>query len=659
MAGILLYLCWEASLITISIFICKKIIFKNYSAQSYLLVFVLGLKILSTSCLMYVLVYLHVIELLVPITILMVSAIIFSLFRSKTKLKNYVTSRLKIKNRIQVIRLISVFVCLASLSISPLIETDSNFASNWMMNYLNNSGSIFEFAWNYSAHWEVNYLPGLYFTNSWLIIFVKNFEVIGILYVLIKNIASALSPSRKPNEAIVLAVMSIPLLWLNAPTGFATLKNDQIYASGILMITIAVIQLISNKKFSFAELMLLTMGFIFVLVKFSGPLLIILVAVFLFWFVKRYDLSIKDFELELRRIFILFGPISLFYVLPYLYNLIFYRSPLYPVQLSVFGFDLPGYFNTKNTRILEHLDNSETWLALIGVPQFPYAFAGLIFIPVVLFSPVFLFHKWSKKKFTKTMVSIPVAKNLVIISLILILLYFITPFSSGTKELPIVYLTSQNTLRYIIAPILILTLLAFLKMSERIYSVKLLNTLCVIFTVSNCLTIMKFNALKTHLIIDIAIVTFLSYALFMDENFINSNRKWIKKFALFLFIPSFVFSVNNIHKTYESDFYSVSKYKIQGTIANLVVPIPPQPDLSIVISGYCATGSKFNAVRYVGSIRVEQLVNISNQPNYLAVCAFPWQKMSPEIEDFVSKVLNQYGYTLFASSNNRLIYRRD
>lgn len=658
-AGVLLYLCWEASLLTISILVCKKIIFKNHIAQKYSLVFVLGLKILITSCLMYVLTYFHVIQLLIPITILAFCGILFSLFQSRLKLRTKVSSLLKTKYKIDAIRRTAVLVCISTLAITPLIETDSNFATNWIMKYLNNSGSILEFAWNYSAHWEVNYLPGLYFTNSWLVIFVKNFEVIAIIYVLINRLASNLIPTKKVNDAIVLAVMSLPLFWINVPTGFATLKNDQIYAAGNLMIITALVQLISNKKFNFEELILLILGSILVLVKFSGPLLIVLVALFILNLRRRNRFSIEEFRIDSRRIILIFAPLSIAYILPYLYNLLVYRSPLYPVQLSLFGFNFPGYFNTKDTRIIENLGSSETWLALLGVPMFPYALAGLMFIPIVLLSPMFLFNKSKPTRDMKNHFSTQVTRNLTKITLILILLYFVTPFSSGTKELPIIYLTSQNTLRYIIAPILILTLIALLKVSERFQSTYLINLLCAVFTVSNCITIIKTNNLTMNLFLELSILVFVSFAIFMDLSFINSNRKWMKKLILFVCVFIFVLSANNLLKSLETNFYSVDQFKIQGSIANLVVPIPPQPDLAFVISGYCATGSQFNGVKYVGSIGVDQLMRSSNTPDFLAVCSYPWQRISPEVEGLVSELLMKYGYTFFASTKNRLVYTHD
>ena len=90
-----------------------------------------------------------------------------------------------------------------------------------------------------------------------------------------------------------------------------------------------------------------------------------------------------------------------------------------------------------------------------------------------------------------------------------------------------------------------------------------------------------------------------------------------------------------------------------------MITLPPPPDLSFNVSGYCATGSNFQNVQYVGALNINELGDIENAPEFLSFCSFPWQRISPDVIDFVSKSVVDYGYTLFYSTENRLLFRKN
>lgn len=647
-----MYVAWEISLFSAGLSLVLYLGVFNAKNHVRTWLFVLATKLILTSCLMFIFVLLKwiVLEAFFITSVLLLCVALLN----KQKHKDLIRSSLEdvSRDKKSLFSILSMLAIFTIGSVSPMIETDSNFASNFLLLYANNIGDVFNYAWNYSPLWELNYLPGVFLFNNWISIYFINFQVIILIFLAVFELSKTLRGNNIDSRAIALALITTPILWLNAPSGIATIKNDQIYAAGSLLIIVSIIESYKSRTLSSYCKYYFYLGSILVLVKFSGPILIgISVLGFVCFRFLYHQKSLKEEIFSIRNIILLLP--CVIYTSPYIHNTIVFGSPVYPVKIKLFGEEFPGYFNTQGTRIFEYLNLPETWIALSGVNVFPFSTAGLLFVPFLLWSPIFLFQSFKGRK-----VRTDASEGILIISMwILLLLYIVTPFSSGTLESPLLYLTSQNTLRYVIVVILICSLLAINNLFLWLKWMPIRKFILVVVIMSNFLTIQHTNNVDEPKLIEMSLVLILginSYGLFKSSEHRFPRINSSSEIRLLIYCSSILLLVALASRT---ENLSRSEFQPNSSIGNLVGGFSDDQYRSLKTSGYCALREQIRSLQYFGPIDYSGLEALRNEqfPHYLVACLYPWFEFSKEDAEVIKERLIVFGYRIAYVKGNRMV----
>jgi len=336
------------------------------------------------------------------------------------------------------------------MAILPITETDSIANSHNILFAMSNRITIFDFNHHYVALWELGHIPGFLLSgNAWVGSFFSVQAV--ILFALCVFIsAREMNCPFGLSCLIALAALIHPMfLNLHGATGVATLKNDVIAGAGTLGLVCGMLRLARQEKFEASGACLFTCGAVFAATKYNGPfnagLLPLLWALLFF---RRRDLPIR---ISARACAGLAGCAALFLFsvgLYYIHNWLAFGNPVYPMPMNFGPVSLPGDFDVKNTKLIEHIADTRMWSFIFGlklafgsVSGILAPFVNLAALPMV---PILILRK---EKFAD-------AKSLLLIwcfTVALWLLFFCTPWSAGDAREPYYYIGTHNTMRYIFA----------------------------------------------------------------------------------------------------------------------------------------------------------------------------------------------------------------
>ena len=372
--------------------------------------------------------------------------------------KNYLIKTLNsIFNKMldwKIIVIVSALIPVILFSMRPVSDFDSLVFLNHIFYYMFNDYTPYVRAGNYVPVWELSYLPHMIVSSSdnffWLTSF-KPLIIIGLaIYLIGREI-------NLPKYLIWISIFSSILyfkIWITTAGSVGSLKNDYIFAAGVVLIIYSIIRSLRNNPDRLSYLFF-SLGIIFLTIKFSGiPLGIVAIAVFIFLNKNRIFKNKK--KITVWAFFV----ISLFLLTTghyYVKNFLEYGNPLYPVKINILEEYFPGTKDLSSTTIYSNLGNPELTNTLF--PTSKISTGGLLFPIFVLFGfggtlgviVVMSFRYLKTKKIEPAI--------LVIAFLILITwsLYIITPYSAGQREGNLGYI-SQNELastRYIIATLFV------------------------------------------------------------------------------------------------------------------------------------------------------------------------------------------------------------
>ena len=268
--------------------------------------------------------------------------------------------------------------CLAG-SAYPLREYDSLHNFNWIIRWIADGRSPYEFAFNYVSFWEASYVPGIVLGESrYLHVWVSAQAL--LLYVLaLYVLARGVGLNRLVGLAIVAAATFVPWHWGWA-AGVPTLKNDTLANAGFLTAMIVVVQLGRRASADWREGALLGIAVAFMTVKFSGVVIAVpfLVAALLLPLRK----AAFSWRAALAITLVAIGVAAIGTGHFYLKNLVAYGNPLYPYALTVGPLALAGTLDTTGTSILANLGTDRATRILLGLdpagqPQLVLVRAGV------------------------------------------------------------------------------------------------------------------------------------------------------------------------------------------------------------------------------------------------------------------------------------------
>jgi hypothetical protein len=252
-------------------------------------------------------------------------------------------------------------VCMATAT-HPLREYDSLHNFNWMLRWVVEGRSPYEFAFNYVSFWEAAFIPALVVGDSrhafgWL-----SAQPLALYAIALYSLARSAGLQRVLSLSVVAAALSLPWHW-GWLAGVSTLKNDTLANAGFLIATLASVEMVRARAAGWRDGVLLGLGLTFMATKFGGTVLAIpFVAVALVMPVLT-RMRGSAAAMIATALVVAFVGVGHFYAR----NALAFGNPLYPFALSLGPIALPGPMVEQGTSILENLRDERALRLLIGV----------------------------------------------------------------------------------------------------------------------------------------------------------------------------------------------------------------------------------------------------------------------------------------------------
>lgn len=300
--------------------------------------------------------------------------------------------------------------------------------------------------WNYPQIWECQFVPNFLFLRSDSLVALPATSLILVLLLLVRELGSCLRLPGNAAWAASLLTIGSPVVW------GGTLKNDALFAAGLLVAFIAIIR---ETRLSEGGTYLLLLGSFSILgAKPSGFVYVgLLVAAFsllrgLHLLLGRRRPSRAGVAwVSLASLPLILSPAGV-----QIRNLFENGNPAYPIRIEIGALTLfPGPNSLAGTSILDSAGNWETWETWVrgSVFQLGADLPALLICPLLLIGIHFSDGLRSSGRGWR-----PSALSVFsVVVLVLWLLYLSTPWSRGNLKDPTEYIRFGGSLRYAIAAI--------------------------------------------------------------------------------------------------------------------------------------------------------------------------------------------------------------
>ena len=263
-------------------------------------------------------------------------------------------------------------------SFHPVHEIDSVNYLHYLMEWMANRLTPYEFASYYAAFWELSFLPAWMVTRVDLFFPLLALKAVAVLALAAWLAGRELGLRGARLALAVCAACVLQHLW-SEPSGVPTLKNDALHGAGFVLLAIAVMRA-ARRPLARSDAAILLFGAAFAPVKYTGGFLALLVLPLIGWLRRRDGRRL----LPLAAAVALFGLATSWHY--YLAHVLRYGNPFYPVRLNFGPIHLPGEADVSGTSILASLRSPVVWRAFFlppggispGGPAFPLLFAAIL-----------------------------------------------------------------------------------------------------------------------------------------------------------------------------------------------------------------------------------------------------------------------------------------
>lgn len=333
---------------------------------------------------------------------------------------------------------IAASLCLAG-SAYPLREYDSLHNFNYMISWLVDGRSPYEFAFSYVSFWEAGYIPGLLLGESRHLHIWLSAQALFLYATALYVLAGSIGLDRLVALSVVAAAVFLPWHWGWA-AGVPTLKNDTLANAGFLMATSVFVECYRDKGVKWRTGVMLGIAFAFMTVKYSGVVLALpfVVAALMLPLTNRSVSWHAALGMTLLAIGLAFIATGHFF----LKNALLYGNPLHPFALSLGPLALPGPIDAAGTSILNNLGSERAWKILSGLD--PAGQPHLLLVRVgVLAAIAVLLLAWTSQMRS--------ARSLLLVALFALwgwIVWLVSTLSAGIAPGNLVYLEELRSLRY-------------------------------------------------------------------------------------------------------------------------------------------------------------------------------------------------------------------
>jgi hypothetical protein len=335
-------------------------------------------------------------------------------------------------------------------NIAPITERDSLSPASAIIAFSRGSLSPNHiFLRGSSEFWEFSYLPSFVLSHTDRYYWISSLEAVCLFGICAYLIGVSLKLPRQLSILLTANAAAIYHFWYGS-AGVMTMKVDMIFAAGVLLLVLAHLRTIRG-EFGALTTVALVSGIAFTITKSTGP------------FVVASVLGIGGVIVYIAKRSVIkpFGGV-LIVALPcaiaisghlYLYNLLHYRNPFFPVDLRLFGLHLPGMVpGIQGTSILSHIREAALWRTMLFSGSHHLHYAGVLF-PIELVSLFTLMFPVSVYGLQSLLRRRGGELEIVLIGLVTLsgwLLYFASPWSAGDKPMDFFYLSPMASLRYVL-----------------------------------------------------------------------------------------------------------------------------------------------------------------------------------------------------------------
>lgn len=352
------------------------------------------------------------------------------------------------------------FLFLLICAMRPVSEVDSLYNLHFLLNWLDNRSTPYDFAFHYVPFWELSVFPVLVLSRTDLFFWIASIKPIVLIGSAFWLLADEFGLRASTRLVAVASCLLFQFFWF-PPSGVATLKNDSLHACGETMLALVLVRALRG-KWGTLEAVILGFACAFLCVKFSGPVFLIaalgaslVLAPKAMWSARRELAACFAFWLLAVGHF-------------YAHNLLLFGNPFYPFQINAPGIHLPGLADLSNTSILYSLRDPRLWKAFF-TPEHGISPAGILFpllLPAILVGSAYVLI--SRRRLT-------VATGFALFQLLTWGLYFRSVYSASGQPGDLQFVLSDlNSIRYVEGALLSALICAVALLPER-WSVPLLS----------------------------------------------------------------------------------------------------------------------------------------------------------------------------------------
>lgn len=295
------------------------------------------------------------------------------------------------------------------MGMRPIDETDSIFELNYILEWAFNHATPYSMLNYTNSFWQSSFVPSLVLSHSDHFFWINSVSAVILIALAIYSVGKEVGLPKILGWFVALSSFLFFELWVN-PSGAGTLKEDMIFAAGVIMLVLASVKIIKS-NFTRQSGILLVIGSIFTLTKYTGIAIFALILVLLFIFNWKKISKIKS------RI-IVWGSLLFLIILAtsanyYVQHLIVYGDPLYPYTIKVFGLGFsgsPGTIGYKDTSIMSSINDTRVWHYFL-LPTNILS-VGILFPAVFIFglggSLIVIIYYFRKSLLSKKIEPIPV-----------------------------------------------------------------------------------------------------------------------------------------------------------------------------------------------------------------------------------------------------------
>ena len=273
---------------------------------------------------------------------------------------------------------------LVLLSFHPVDEIDSINYLHYLIEWMANRSTPYDFATYYVAFWELSFLPAWVVTRLDLFFPLLALKSLALFALAAWLLGRQFKIRAALLAAVVLGSCLLRHLW-NASSGVSTLKNDTLHAVGFLLLTLVAVRS-ARHRLTPADVALLTAGIVFAPVKYLGIFFVPVALAVILWLRRRQVFAKPAASLTAAAAISLLALATSWHY--YLHHIIEFGSPFYPVQINLGPIHLPGLADLSNTSLLYNARNPALW-RIFFLPDSGFSPAGLMF-PLVLAAALLL-----------------------------------------------------------------------------------------------------------------------------------------------------------------------------------------------------------------------------------------------------------------------------